>query len=68
MTDKPHCLHEEDFGRIDERSIGIQESLKSIEAKLDKWNGIPVKVNILWKYNWVLFLLVLAAIVERFVN
>jgi len=53
MTDN-HCTHEEDFGRINEREKNVKESLDRIEKKLDLWNGIPLRVKILWKYFWIL--------------
>jgi len=62
MTE-PHCIHEKDWGRQEEKDENMLKSLDRIEKKLDLWNGIPVKVKVLWKFNWVIFVVLILGVI-----
>ncbi len=45
-----------------------EKSVIKIEATLEKWESIPFKVRILWKYGWILAAVILIGTIKMVFN
>lgn len=57
-------LDDFDFGVLAGSIKNTENRVIKIEATLEKWGSIPLKVRILWKYGWILATVILVATVK----
>ena len=59
MVENHRCLHEVDLA---EMRLGIANIEKIMEKFDKKLNGLPVKLTLLWRFNWVIFVMIILGI------
>ena len=57
-----------DMGQFVQTGKDTREDVREIKKTLEKWESIPFKVRILWKYGWILAAVILIGTIKMVFN